>query len=324
MRIICLFLLLVLMSCGTSKSLLGDGNLSDLTSLKFDTNDKYQDCSSNNRYKISEKSPKKRGIFGFNRKKSKLSINTDSVKNSNYHKNIGDSYDDEFNLENFEFRDSCQEENNTTKPLDCETINDFDGDGVVDSELSKVKINWKRNNNIIKKVSEEVKLGQVLYQTPDTMILLVESKVIVRISKGKLDTAQISEGLSGPVNGVKINVTSKMEVKLLDPSPDNDRSFEIRDINKSQQVIEDEVYTEWLFTVVPLKTGEHELKLVISIIRNGEIKEQTWSDTIRVKNNVPKKVLTFWEKYWQWLLTTIIIPIIVYFWKKREEKKKKD
>jgi hypothetical protein len=193
-----------------------------------------------------------------------------------------------------------------------------------DKPSNKVVIKHKSNNNIIKKENDEIKIGNVLYQTPDTMILLVESKVIVRISKGKLDTNQITQDLSGPVTIVPINVTSKMEVKLVDPSPDNDPSFNIKSVNKSEQVIEDEVYTQWDFTVVPLKSGDHELKLVVSIIKGGEVKEQVWSDNIRVKNNVPEKVLTFWEKYWQWLLTTIIIPLVVYFWKKREDKKKKD
>ena len=199
---------------------------------------------------------------------------------------------------------------------------DYDGEGVPDNSNKPVKIKYKKNNNIIKKETPEISLGNVIYQTPDTMILLVESKVIVRISKGKLDINQMSQDLVGNVNVVPINVTSKMEVKLVDPSPGSSPSFDIKSVNKSEQVIEDEVYTEWDFTVIPLKTGFHELKLVISIIKGDRVKEQTWSDTIKVKNNVPKKVLSFWEKYWQWLLTTIIIPIIVYFWKKREEKKK--
>lgn len=194
------------------------------------------------------------------------------------------------------------------------------------TEISQksVKIKYKTNTNIIKKETNDIKLGHVVYQTPDTMIVLVESSVIVRISKGKLDTNQIQQDLNGVINVVPINVTNKMEVKLVDPSPENGPSFNIRSVNKTEQIIEDEVYTQWDFTVVPLKTGYKELKLVVSIIKDGEVKEQTWSDIIRVKNNVSQKALSFWEKYWQWLLTTIIIPLIIFFYKKREDKNKKD
>lgn len=192
----------------------------------------------------------------------------------------------------------------------------------INNSKSTIKIKHIKNSNVIKKETPEISLGNVIYQTPDTMVVLIESKVIVRISKGKLNTEQITENLSGSIKVVPINVTSKMEVKLVDPSPESSPSFEIKSVNKYEQVIEDEVYTEWDFTVIPLKAGEHELKLVVSIIRGDEVKEQTWSDTIKVKNNVPKKVLGFWEKYWQWLLTTIFIPLVVYFWKKRDDKKK--
>ena len=92
-----------------------------------------------------------------------------------------------------------------------------------------------------------------------------------------------------------------------------------KSVNKSEQIIEDEVYTEWQFTVVPLKSGNHELKLVVSMIKGDLVKEETWSDTIKVKSNVTKEALGFWEKYWQWLFTTIIIPIIIFFWKKKKK-----
>lgn len=265
-------------------------------------------------------------------RESNNNSHTDSTLVKNHHLNhTGQSYHDDIDFDTDSNLDSLIREFNKIqeeKKIEIQDRKiasvepDYDGDGVPDNSTKPVKIKYKKNNNIIKKETPEISLGNVIYQTPDTMILLVESRVIVRISKGKLDTNQMSQDLNGDVNVVPINVTSKMEVKLVDPSPESSPSFDIKSVNKSEQVIEDEVYTEWDFTVIPLKTGLHELKLVISIIKGDRIKEQTWSDTIKVKNNVPKKVLSFWEKYWQWLLTTIIIPIIVYFWKKREEKKK--
>lgn len=184
-------------------------------------------------------------------------------------------------------------------------------------ENKKVKIVTKKNNNL-KKETNEIKIGHVLYQTPDTMIVLVESKVIVRISKDK-SIDNTLDGISGKVNVVPINVTDKMEVKLVDPSPDNDPSFSVKSVNKSEQEVDGETYTEWEFTVVPLRKGKHELKLVISIFRDGKSKEQVWSDTIQVKANTPKRILTFWEKYWQYLMSTFIIPIFVFFWKRRKK-----
>jgi len=191
---------------------------------------------------------------------------------------------------------------------------------IIKNDVSKgvVRIKRIRNNNI-RRETADISIGRVIYQTPDTMVVLVESKVIVRISKGKLNEEQVVDGLSGSVNVVPINVTSKMEVRLVDPSPESAPSFNIKSVNKSEQIIEDEVYTEWQFTVVPLKSGNHELKLVVSMIKGDLVKEETWSDTIKVKSNVTKEVLGFWEKYWQWLFTTIIIPIIIFFWKKKKK-----
>lgn len=183
----------------------------------------------------------------------------------------------------------------------------------------KLKTTLKKNNNL-QKETKDIKIGNVLYLTPDTMIVLIESKVIVRISKDK-NVENITSDLSGKANIVPINITNKMEVKLIDPSSDKDPSFTIKSVNKSEQEVDDETYTEWEFTVVPLKKGKHELKLVISIFRDGVSKEQVWSDTIEVKSNVSKKVLTFWEEYWQWLMTTFIIPIFLFFWKRRNGKK---
>jgi len=176
----------------------------------------------------------------------------------------------------------------------------------------------KRNVNVIKKITNNISLGNVVYKTPDTMQVLCESKVIVRIFKDRMDTSSVIEGMGSKVTMVPINVSGKMEVKLVDPSPDSDPTFNIKSVTKTEQNIMDDVWTEWEFTVIPLKPGIKELNLVITIIYDGGKKEQVWSDLIKVKSNVPMKVLGFWEKYWQWLFTTIILPVIVYFWKKRK------
>jgi hypothetical protein len=44
---------------------------------------------------------------------------------------------------------------------------------------------------------------------------------------------------------------------------------------------------------------------------------------IQVKTNVPVAVEGFFEKYWQWFMTTIIIPVFIYFWNRKKKRKTK-
>jgi hypothetical protein len=109
-----------------------------------------------------------------------------------------------------------------------------------------------------------------------------------------------------------------MYVDLIDSSPDS--SFIIKKISDNEQMVDSSDYTEWIYSVRPIKNGDKKLSLVISIIKGDNKKQIVYSDTIHVKDNIVKNVKIFWVKHWQWLFTTFLIPIFIYFWKKRDKK----
>jgi hypothetical protein len=172
---------------------------------------------------------------------------------------------------------------------------------------------------IIKKknVSQSIDLGEVVYKVPDTMIVFTTYKITVRISK-KSGTIDITENLDGKITKSSIKTSSKMEVMLVDPNGDS--SFKIKQINNDQQVIDSLGYTEWIFSVTPLKSGNRSLNLVISIISSDGKKQKVYNDVVHIKSSISKEATTFWNKYWQWLFTTFLIPIFVFIWKRKNKK----
>jgi hypothetical protein len=108
-----------------------------------------------------------------------------------------------------------------------------------------------------------------------------------------------------------------MEVNLVDPSTDS--SFQIRRVNMDAQIIDSLGYTEWDFSVRPIKYGDKSLNLVISVITDEGKKQKVYSDTIHIKADIKKEVGSFWSRYWQWLFTTFLIPVFVYLWKRKKK-----
>jgi len=67
-----------------------------------------------------------------------------------------------------------------------------------------------------------------------------------------------------------IRVSEVMEVALIDPNATP--AFSIRQINSAEQFLEKGDYTEWVFFVKPLRTGELPLALRVSVVEvvNGK------------------------------------------------------
>lgn len=173
-----------------------------------------------------------------------------------------------------------------------------------------------------KKITSSNDLGQVIYKVPDTMKVMKNYEVIVRISKSS-NNVEITSDLNGKIFSKNIKTSNKMQVELIDPTSS---CFNIKEINSQKQLV-DSTYTEWKFNVVPLKSGQNKLDLVISIIRGDDVKQVVYSDEIYVQSNAPAQIKTFWFENWQWSMEKLIIPILTWFfgmwWGKRTEKKKK-
>lgn len=164
------------------------------------------------------------------------------------------------------------------------------------------------------------KNGVVVYNIPKEMKVRETYQVTVRIG---MSSIEITQSLGNEVKIASIPITETMEVKLVDPSPADYKVFEIVADNSGIQMVDSTgSYTQWSWNVTPVKVGKANLKIVISIIRNGNKKEQVHEDNVIVNSTPISQIEFFFHKYWQWLFVTLLIPIFKYFWgvwKKKKE-----
>jgi len=170
--------------------------------------------------------------------------------------------------------------------------------------------------------------GWIAYSVPEEMKASNNYSVKVRISKKRSQSkAELVLGNDDAINNPEypsvamiedIKVSGEMSAEL---RGDVD-AFKIVSLSTQSQNIDDESYTEWEWIVTPNKGGESSLKLVV-IIKDINKDIVVFNKLIKVKSNVPVVVDGFFEKYWQWLMTTIIIPIFLYYRNKKKKKTKK-
>lgn len=198
-----------------------------------------------------------------------------------------------------------------TKSIELESDKVFHSKNKKDSVINNYK-------NLFKFNKKEFKLGNIVYKIPDTMSNMKDYDIVVRIANHK-DTSMII-GMGSNLVKSNIVVSSRMEVKLVDSSPDS--AFNIRVINNGIQIIDSNSYTEWKFTVKPLKQGNRKINLVVSVITGQDVKQVVYTDIVYIKNNIIEETKSFWNINWKWLFTTIFIPIFIYFWNKKRKKNK--
>ena len=188
----------------------------------------------------------------------------------------------------------------------------------VGSYPTAVKVIEKPNTKVVSD-SADLSKGRIVYKIPDTMNVRTAYKVFLRIAKSKA-TISIYEGIEGTVIASVIPVTETMEVRLIDLSPDDNKAFEIVGGNDAVQIIESgDTYTEWSWSVTPVRTGNSKLKIVVSIIRNDKRKDIVYEDAVEVQRDVINQTSFFFKKYWQWLLSTLIIPFGVWLYKRTKK-----
>ena len=166
--------------------------------------------------------------------------------------------------------------------------------------------------------SSSTETGKIAYHIPDTMVSFKDYSVVVRIANTK-DT-NITKGIVSPTTAV-IRISSRMEVRLQNGQPDS--AFQIRTINDGIQMVDSISYTEWKFSVKPLRSGKSSLVLVVSIINGNDVKQTVYTDDVKVISNPIGWSERFWDSEYKWLFTTFLIPVFIYFWKKKRENEQK-
>lgn len=160
----------------------------------------------------------------------------------------------------------------------------------------------------------QTQLGRLVYEIPDEMTKFNVYYIIAKIQRDTVDV-RIYNGIKVVVDTI-IRVSETMQVELIDPSGIN---FNIVS-NSAQQFVEITEPTTWEFSVTPLKSGENPLQLVVSVIRDGNLKQTVYKDNVIVKTSAGIEIKSWFGKYWQWFFTVLLIPIFKWMWNKRKEK----
>lgn len=187
-------------------------------------------------------------------------------------------------------------------------------------ERDRLRVVAVNNPRVISK-STNMSEGRVVYKIPERMKIRGIYQVLLRISKSK-NTLSVYDNLEGTVRTSEIPVTQTMEAKLIDPSPADNKSFDIVADNNSVQVVDSgETYTEWTWDVTPIRTGSSNLKIVVSIVRDGNRKDAVYEDMVLIEKDIPVEVSFFWNKYWQWIIGTFFLPFFLWLYKRSRDKK---
>jgi len=158
-----------------------------------------------------------------------------------------------------------------------------------------------------------VDLGRILYVVPDTMYVMKNYEIVIRISNSQSNNL-IFQNLERQMIRAEsetriIRTTGKMQVELIDPQKS---CFNITSINSNKQLV-DSTFTEWKFNVQPIKSGTNRLDLVVSIFIEDDIKQISYSDEIYVRTNPKAQIADFWFTNWKWILEKLILPLITWF-----------
>lgn len=166
--------------------------------------------------------------------------------------------------------------------------------------------NWK---DLIKNEIENLKNGQILFNPPNEMKAGTRNRVVVRISQDKsFDLSKNLKGNSVPlIEGLKIG--GLMQVYLFS------YDFSIKTLNLESQVIMPTGFTEWAWDVTPIKSGNLDLILRITVqlqFPYGVEKKDypLMEKTIKVNSNPVYSAKIFLQENWKWVITALILPLI--------------
>lgn len=199
----------------------------------------------------------------------------------------------------------------------------------VSSPITSTKKTASKKKSLKKKIVTEpqappIAKGNIIYNIPDTMTYDKVETVILRITQTN-EIEMISSGFRYPERSIlikNIRVSPLMTAELIDPSPEKS-NFIIKEINTKEQNIETEGYTEWQWTIKPIKSGTHGLKLLIKVRTDNGLKDiPVFDKDIYVYAKPSAWIVDFWNKYWQWIMSTVLIPIFVFLYKKFSNHKK--
>jgi hypothetical protein len=163
-------------------------------------------------------------------------------------------------------------------------------------------------------------LGFITYYIPDTMKVGARYSITLRISKH--NTTELHANMDTNSVQAKVRIGHKMEARLTDI----DSAFEFNTDNTPEQSVEmNESYTQWNWFVVPIKSGRHELRLIV-VLKEGDIVKDipVYENNIYVTASPLFTVESFFEENWKWIaggIASAASSAFAWWWVNRRKKK---
>jgi hypothetical protein len=169
--------------------------------------------------------------------------------------------------------------------------------------------------------------GMMVFNPPESMKQFSLHRVELRILHMGSETpgastqtaaaATLTSDLEGPGTPVveSLAVGTVMKARL------SGDGFEITPLHEEEQIVAGDTYTEWAWNVKPLRSGEHDLHLTITVKvivdGFGEKARDIPVITRRVKVQVDPLGVTkgFISEHWEWVWTALLVPLVGWLWK---------
>ncbi len=157
--------------------------------------------------------------------------------------------------------------------------------------------------------------GRLVYDIPSEMVRFSTYRVDIQIARDKKGVTIITEGEVAV--DTTIRTSEVMQVELVDQEGDH---FKIV-ANSEQQFIEPDEHTTWTFYVTPLKKGTAYISVVVSIVKDGHLKQTVYDDDVMITTSTWIEIKHFLSTHWQWLIATLLIPLGKYLYSRYKKRK---
>lgn len=190
------------------------------------------------------------------------------------------------------------------RPTTPRVYGDFEYPSLKPDPLYEEKIKDLLQNQL-----EKLTTGHYLFNPPNEMKAGTKNRIVLRIGREiNIDLKENLKGIGTPILE-RLKLSNRIQAYLFG----ND--FFVDPLNRKSQFLDDSNFTEWAWDVTPVKSGELELKLRISLrmrLPYGEEHKDypIIENTIKVKPNSIYSAKIFLQENWKWVITALILPLI--------------
>lgn len=146
----------------------------------------------------------------------------------------------------------------------------------------------------------------------------IKAQLLINIKK---EVEALTQELTkkGSITSKEIKVSRIVKATLIAPD------FTVINITEEEQILLDDVSTEWLWSLVPKTSGAHDISLNVSAVIKYDGREskhhiKTFEKTITI-NITPEQVIDDWfNENWKWVISTLIIPLFGFVFKEKIKK----